>query len=95
MPTQTQPRKKTPSLGLIQADWPNESACGPEDAELFFAEKGYGKSEDPDVLAAKEICKKCPVKVECLEWALSHNEPFGIWGGLTPSERRRIKKLSA
>jgi hypothetical protein len=56
--------------------------------------------EDPDVMypvhgsqngAAKRVCKPCPLKDECGEWAIKHDE-FGVWGGLSEKERRKIRK---
>lgn len=39
------------------------------------------------------ICKNCPVSVECLEYAMAHDERYGIWGGYTERERRRLKRI--
>jgi WhiB family redox-sensing transcriptional regulator len=41
---------------------------------------------------AKKVCTTCDVRSECLEYALSNDERFGIWGGLSERERRRLKK---
>ena len=59
--------------------------CAETDPELFFPEKG-GKSGP-----AKAICRRCLAMTECLEWALDHDEGFGIWAGLTPHERRALR----
>lgn len=48
-------------------------------------------SEEDDVDEAKEFCLGCPVILECLKSALDSNERWGVWGGLTPSERRTIR----
>jgi WhiB family redox-sensing transcriptional regulator len=58
--------------------------CAQTDPELFFPEKG-GSTK-----AAKKICMACPERIDCLEAALAGEEKFGIWGGLTERERRRI-----
>lgn len=60
--------------------------------EVFFP-----KGQDMDMLMseirfAKTICSECPIKRECLDYALIANEPFGIWGGLTPTERNILKR---
>jgi WhiB family redox-sensing transcriptional regulator len=55
----------------------------------FFPEKGGSTRE------AKRICSRCDVKGECLEYALGHDERFGIWGGLSERERRRLKRRVA
>ncbi|HET9518524.1 MAG TPA: WhiB family transcriptional regulator, partial [Actinoplanes sp.] len=54
-----------------------------------FPEKGGSTRE------AKRICGRCEVKVECLEYALGHDERFGIWGGLSERERRKLKRRVA
>ena len=58
----------------------------PEGNTLFFPESG----ESPD--AAKAICATCPVEDRCLEYALKWREDFGVWGGKSQTERRRIRK---
>lgn len=65
-------------------DWRDDSACGPEDTELFFG--GAGSSAK----RARAICDTCPVKAECLEFALSDPTIVGIFGDTTQSERRQI-----
>lgn len=68
--------------------WRAYGACArPDiDPELFFPERGQSTGE------AKAICARCPVKDVCLEVALANGEKFGIWGGLSERERRRIRK---
>jgi WhiB family transcriptional regulator, redox-sensing transcriptional regulator len=55
----------------------------------IFPEKGGSTRE------AKRVCLSCEVRSECLEYALAHDERFGIWGGLSERERRRLKRRSA
>jgi WhiB family transcriptional regulator, redox-sensing transcriptional regulator len=66
--------------------WYERAACRGRDADCFFPEKG-GSTR-----AAKRICQTCVVQVECLEYALANDERFGIWGGMSERERRRLKK---
>ncbi|MDP9497993.1 MAG: WhiB family transcriptional regulator [Actinomycetota bacterium] len=68
--------------------WQEEALCAQTDPEAFFPEKGGSTRE------AKRICVGCTVKAECLEYALAHDERFGIWGGLSERERRRLKRLA-
>ena len=68
--------------------WQEEALCAQTDPEAFFPEKGGSTRE------AKRICVGCEVKAECLEYALGHDERFGIWGGLSERERRRLKRLA-
>jgi WhiB family redox-sensing transcriptional regulator len=60
--------------------------CAETDPELFFPDKG-GSAKD-----AKRICNACEHKAECLAWALENNEQFGIYGGASERERRRLQK---
>ena len=61
------------------------SLCAETDPEAFFPEKGGSTRE------AKRVCVRCDVRAECLEYALANDERFGIWGGLSERERRRIR----
>lgn len=64
--------------------WQDDALCGEVDGDLFFPEKGG------DVKKAKEVCMACRVRTECLEYALAHNERFGIWGAKSERQRRVI-----
>ncbi len=66
--------------------WQERSLCAQTDPEAFFPEKGGSTRE------AKKVCLSCDVRRECLEYALSNDERFGIWGGLSERERRKLKK---
>ena len=69
--------------------WMEHGKCLDADPEAFFPEKGGSTRE------AKRICSACTVREECLEYALSNDERFGIWGGLSERERRRLKRLAS
>jgi WhiB family redox-sensing transcriptional regulator len=69
-----------------EQDWQERALCAQTDPEAFFPEKGGSTRE------AKRICSGCEVRAECLEYALAHDERFGIWGGLSERERRRLKR---
>jgi WhiB family transcriptional regulator, redox-sensing transcriptional regulator len=64
----------------------NYGNCLGVDEELFFPERGASTR------AAKEVCRGCVVREDCLDYALDNNEKFGIWGGLSERERRRIRR---
>lgn len=66
--------------------WQERALCAQTDPEAFFPEKG-GSTH-----SAKRICLGCAVKDRCLEEALANDERFGIWGGLSERERRRLKR---
>ncbi len=73
-------------LDAVEDQWQERALCAQTDPEAFFPEKGGSTRE------AKRICMGCEVRDECLEYALAHDERFGIWGGLSERERRRLKR---
>lgn len=81
----------TPAGGMATlppagTSWKAYGLCAQTDPEVFFPEKG-GSTRD-----AKQTCMACEVKVQCLEYALSNDERFGVWGGLSERERRRLRR---
>ena len=68
--------------------WQADALCAQTDPEAFFPEKG-GSTRD-----AKRICTTCDVRDQCLEYALQNDERFGIWGGLSERERRKLKRAA-
>ena len=71
-----------------EQDWQERALCAQTDPEAFFPEKGGSTRE------AKRICAGCEVRAECLEYALAQDERFGIWGGLSERERRRLRRAA-
>nr|WP_278189739.1 WhiB family transcriptional regulator [Brevibacterium sp. ZH18] len=69
-----------------ELSWQDQALCAQTDPEAFFPEKGGSTRE------AKRVCASCDVRSECLEYALANDERFGIWGGMSERERRRLKK---
>ncbi len=67
-------------------DWQDYANCLGLDPDLFFPERGEITDE------AKEVCRGCDVQNDCLEFALQTGEKFGIWGGMSERERRRIRR---
>jgi WhiB family redox-sensing transcriptional regulator len=79
-------------LDAIQVDglaWQDLANCRGADPDLFFPERGASTR------TAKSICRECTVRDECLEFAIVSSEKFGIWGGLSERERRRIRRERA
>jgi len=72
--------------GSGSGDWQDRALCAQTDPEAFFPEKGGSTRE------AKKVCRACEVRAECLEYALERDERFGIFGGLSERERRRMKR---
>ena len=77
-----------PTWNALSADadsWRLDALCAETDPEAFFPEKGGSTRE------AKRVWTGCTVRAQCLEFALTNDERFGIWGGLSERERRRIR----
>jgi len=66
--------------------WQSKALCAQADPEAFFPERGGSTKE------AKRVCQGCDVRAECLEYALRNDERFGVWGGLTERQRRKLKR---
>ncbi|MEU1279956.1 WhiB family transcriptional regulator [Streptomyces sp. NPDC005805] len=85
------PRQRVPTRDDEAGPWHAEAACRRDEAGLFFA-----PSKEPTAArlsreeAAKRVCARCPVMIECREHALLQPEPYGVWGGLTAAERRVV-----
>ena len=69
-----------------QLAWQDNANCKGANANLFFPERGASTR------TAKGICRECQVRGACLEFAITTGEKFGIWGGLSERERRRIRR---
>ncbi|MEU1348284.1 WhiB family transcriptional regulator [Streptomyces sp. NPDC005775] len=74
-------------------NWRTHAACRDEDPDLFFPIGSTGpalvQTED-----AKAVCQGCPVREQCLRWALENGQDAGVWGGLGENERRALKRRS-
>ncbi len=83
-------------------EWFDQARCMGMDIEVF-----YGEEEDQqergshrpyllpaEVAQAKAMCRDCPVREQCLEYALDNDERHGIWGGLTTKERRKLARVN-
>jgi WhiB family transcriptional regulator, redox-sensing transcriptional regulator len=85
------PARPVPVREDQDGPWHAEAVCRRDEAGLFFA-----PSKEPTAArlsreeAAKRVCARCPVMVECREHALLQPEPYGVWGGLTAAERRVV-----
>jgi WhiB family transcriptional regulator, redox-sensing transcriptional regulator len=70
-------------------DWRAAGACLAVDPDLFFP-VAVGTAASQDTTRALQICDSCPVKRQCLEFAMRNGEVSGIWGGTTPDDRVRV-----
>lgn len=71
-------------LSLSKDDWHDKAKCKGWDPDIFYPDRGVPSS------SAKAICNECAVQLDCLEFALTRDEHFGIWGGLSERERRKL-----
>ena len=70
-------------------EWWQLAACARVDPDLFFPQNGDSGNH---ILEAKKVCRTCPVRISCLNYAIDNSERWGVWGGMTERERRRVKK---
>ncbi|MFE3031528.1 WhiB family transcriptional regulator [Streptomyces canus] len=70
-------------------DWRDSAACASEDTEMFFASALTAEGQ-ANIRHAKVICWRCPSQLECGQWAIDNRVPFGVWGGVSEQERRKI-----
>jgi WhiB family redox-sensing transcriptional regulator len=80
------------SVGGQRGDWRHEAACRGRDPELFFPDSATTAAVRVQIAAAKQVCRRCPVSVTCLSWALASGQQAGIWGGTTEQERHRLSQ---
>jgi WhiB family redox-sensing transcriptional regulator len=80
------------TVALTRMSWELQAACRGSAAGLFMPPIGRESADERRLReqAAKDICRRCPVRSECLEYALRVQEPIGIWGGLNETERRPL-----
>ncbi|MFI8857804.1 WhiB family transcriptional regulator [Streptomyces prasinus] len=72
-------------------DWRTRATCRDEDPDLFFPIGTSG----PALLQteqAKAVCRRCPARQQCLDWALDTGQSLGVWGGTSETERRALKR---
>ncbi|MFF7886313.1 WhiB family transcriptional regulator [Streptomyces sp. NPDC007896] len=72
-------------------DWREFAACRSVDPDLFFPIGSTGPAL-PQIEEAKAVCRHCPVREECLSWALDTGQTIGVWGGTSETERRALRR---
>lgn len=98
MPTKEAPaRPGQTTLKAADLSWQDRSACNGVDVNLFYGTSVDGNREYPPETRdreahAKQLCRDCPVRTACLQYALDTGEKYGIWGGLDPDERKRYRR---
>lgn len=81
-----------PDWRVQDAGWQKDARCRGADVNLFFGPTDFERKRDRIAreARAKAICAQCPVRRECLDYALAMREPYGVWGGLNEHERRSL-----
>lgn len=83
--------RRLPGPQVEKWEWQLLGSCRGEDSELFFHPEGErGPSRVNREAAAKSVCARCPVLLQCREHALASREPYGVWGGLSEQEREDL-----
>ncbi len=82
-------RELIDALAIEPVGWREYASCLGANKDLFFPDRGASTR------VAKQICAGCQVRIECLEYAVVRGEKFGIWGGLSERERRKIRRQRA
>ena len=72
-------------ITIPMPDWYEAAVCAEIGGDFWYPEKGGDCGKD-----AKKICATCPVASQCLEWALDNGERFGVWGGMSEKDRRKL-----
>ena len=92
----SQVRRQTAVLPRPNWGWQDDAACRGEDLMLFFGPDGERQPErDIRERKAQQVCASCPVRIECLNYALRRDERYGVWGGMSERERRRLKRMAS
>lgn len=80
------------NVAAVDRSWQMKGLCRGNHSYLFFPPSTVERKDDRErrEIKAKAICSVCPVKGDCLEFAVEIKEPYGIWGGLTETERRQV-----
>lgn len=77
-------------------EWQMSGACRDVDGSLFFhPDNERGEPRENRLSAAKRVCGRCPVREQCLQYALESGERHGIWGGLSEDERSLLRRTRA
>lgn len=74
-------------FGVELADWMKKGKCRGLQTDIFYHEQGH-----LSINSAKAICSECPIREQCLDYAMRNRELYGIWGGHTTSERKKLRK---
>lgn len=80
------------TLDIEALRWMRAAACLGEDEEIFFPLADEGPVNERQIARAKAVCARCPVREFCLGYALDNGLGYGVFGGLTETERRALAR---
>ena len=81
----------TPQRWGLDDEWRAQAACSSVDPDLFFPVGVTGPAVD-QIAAAKAVCETCRVQKFCLDFAITTNQEYGVWGGTSEEERRVLRR---
>jgi WhiB family redox-sensing transcriptional regulator len=76
----------------LGTDWRAEAACSESAGTKLFFPVGVTGPAEIQIRQAKAVCDECPVKMECLDFAITTNQEYGVWGGTSEEERRVLRR---
>jgi len=82
---------KSMQLSITSSPFDGTQLCSTENPDLFFPDNYQEDLEQ--IKRAKAICSNCWIEKDCLKFAMKTKQRYGIWGGTTPNERKRLRKL--
>lgn len=85
--SQEEPALAKLTEATVITEWMGAAACKGMDTSLFFPETSNSKQ----AVETKNVCRGCPVREECLNYAILNKEKRGIWGGTSGIDRRKIR----
>jgi WhiB family transcriptional regulator, redox-sensing transcriptional regulator len=78
---------------VMSLDWRGQAMCGRLPKSTFFDYNSLGlkkKEKERRIKVAMSACNACPVRIKCYEFSVLNNEPYGIWAGTFPEDRRKL-----
>jgi WhiB family redox-sensing transcriptional regulator len=76
----------------VDTDWRADAYCATEAGTKLFFPVGVTGAAEVQIRDAKSVCSQCPVKAECLQFAITTNQEYGVWGGTSEEERRVLRR---
>jgi WhiB family redox-sensing transcriptional regulator len=81
-----------PDVLVVPGKWVHDAACARVDPELFYPPPSYSAAYAKRICNGTDERPACPVRIQCLQYALDNNDQWGVYGGLTVKERSQLKR---